>query len=91
MNEPSQRSDWQVIKFDLARRVREVREDLFGVHGGPLLAERLRIPYRIWHTYEVGHTIPGETLLRFIEVTETNPHWLLTGQGEKFRRHVWYS
>jgi hypothetical protein len=85
MNEPFPRSDWQIIKFDLARRIREVREDLYGEHGGPLLAETLEIPFRTWHNYEGGYTIPAQTILRFIEVTNTNPHWLLTGEGEKYR------
>jgi hypothetical protein len=85
MSEPTSRSDWQVIKFDLARRIREVREDLYGEHGGPLLAERLRIPFRTWHNYEAGCTIPAPTILRFIEVTHANYYWLLTGEGEKYQ------
>jgi hypothetical protein len=84
MNEPSQRSDWLAIKSDLARRVREVRVDLYGVHGGPMLASALDIPFRTWHNYESGCTIPAPTILRFIEVTDAHPHWLLTGEGEKF-------
>jgi hypothetical protein len=85
MSEPSQRSDWLVLKSDLAQRVREVREDLYGVHGGPMLASALDIPFRTWHNYENGCTIPAPTILRFIEVTDAHPHWLLTGEGEKFR------
>lgn len=83
MNEPSQRSDRQVIKLALAHRVQEVRLDLYGVYGGPLLAEALQIPFRTLHNYESGCTIPAETILRFIEVTGASPHWLLTGEGEK--------
>ena len=30
----------------LARRVREIRSELYGEHGGPLLAEALHLPYR---------------------------------------------
>jgi hypothetical protein len=86
MNDPSQCSDWQAIKSDLARRVREIREDLFGLHGGPMLAESMQIPFRTWHNYETGSTIPALTLLRFIELTDANSHWLLTGEGEKFRK-----
>lgn len=87
MSEPSSRSDWLVIKSDLARRVREVREDLFGEHGGPLLAEALGLPFRTWFHYETGCTIPAQTILRFIEVTEASPHWLLSGEGEKYQAH----
>lgn len=84
MNEPSSRSDWMVIKSDLARRVRELREELFGMHGGPMLAEKLGIPFRTWHNYEIGCTIPAQTILRFIELTGANPHWLLSGEGDKY-------
>lgn len=85
MNEPSQRSDWLVIKTDLARRVRLVREELYGAHGGPMLAASLELPFRTWHNYETGCTIPAPTILRFIEVTDADPHWLLTGEGERYR------
>lgn len=76
--------DWQTVKEALAQRVRSVREELYGEHGGPLLAEALQLPFRTWHRYESGVTIPAEVILRFIEVTEANPHWLLTGEGPRF-------
>lgn len=84
MNEPIQQSDWQRLKSGLAFRVRTIREELFGQHGGPVLAESLQIPFRTWHNYESGCTIPATTILRFIEITGANPRWLLTGEGEKF-------
>ncbi len=90
MYEPTQRADWQTLKAGLARRVREVREELFGQNGGPLLAESLQLPFRTWHNYESGCTIPATTILRFIEVTGANPQWLLTGEGEKFRTNAGY-
>lgn len=82
---PFERPDWQAIKSALARRVCEVRQELYGDHGGPLLAEALQIPFRTWHGYEHGSTIPALSILRFIEVTGVSPHWLFTGEGEKFR------
>ena len=84
MEKHFRQQNWQTIKADLARRVREIREELYGEHGGPLLAEALQIPFRTWHNYEAGCTIPAQSILRFIEVTEAHPHWLLTGQGEKY-------
>ncbi len=84
MSEPLQSSDWQVIKYGLASRVRQIREERDGEHGGPLLADALQLPFRTWHNYEAGCTIPAPTILRFIELTHVNPHWLLTGDGEKF-------
>jgi hypothetical protein len=91
MNEPGfamdtsiPNSDWRTIKNDLARRVREIREEMYGEHGGPLLAEALQLPFRTWLNYETGCTIPAQAILLFIEVTKANPHWLLTGRGDKF-------
>ena len=85
MNEPPSEPDWQILKGELARRVREIREERFGQHGGPMLAEALGIPFRTWHEYEVGGTIPAETILHFIELTGVCPRWLLSGEGEKYR------
>jgi hypothetical protein len=70
----------------LGRRVQEIRWELFGEHGGPLLATEVEVPYRTWANYEAGVTIPGTVLLKFIEVTGANPHWLLTGEGEKYQQ-----
>jgi hypothetical protein len=87
MEKSSQHSDWNVVRSELARRIREIREELYGQHGGPLLAEALELPYRTWHNYESGCTIPAHSILRFIEVTDAHPHWLLTGEGEKYLSH----
>ena len=77
-------SDWQTIRSDLARRVREIREELYGENGGPLLAGALGLPFRTVLNYEDGCAISAEVILRFIEVTHANPHWLLTGRGERY-------
>ncbi len=82
-NHPDQH--WQVIKVNLAGRIKTVRIDLFGVHGGPLLAQRLKVPFRTWLEYEEGLTIPAQTILRLIEITNADPHWLLTGEGAQYR------
>jgi hypothetical protein len=84
MDMPIPNSEWPAIKNDLAMRIREVRRELYGEHGGPLIAEALGIPFRTWLNYENGCTIPAPSILRFIELTRTNPHWLLTGQGGKY-------
>ncbi|HEU5115921.1 MAG TPA: helix-turn-helix domain-containing protein [Isosphaeraceae bacterium] len=77
--------DWQMVRDTLASRVRLVREDIFGCHGGPLLAQALGVPFRTWKEYEDGAEIPAEVLLRFVVETEANPHWLLTGEGPRYR------
>ncbi len=83
-----QRSHSQAAKGDLARRVREIRADFFGAHGGPLLADALQLPFRTWMNYEAGCTIPAQVILRFIEVTDAHPHWLLSGEGAKYLTRV---
>jgi hypothetical protein len=73
--------------LDLALRVREIRHDMFGENGGPLLAERLRLPLQTWLEFEGGRMIPVEVILRFVELTHANPDWLLTGTGDKYHRN----
>ena len=69
----------------LARRLHAVRLDRYGDHGGPLLAEDLGISTRTWVRYESGAPMPGLVLLHFIVVTDVEPHWLLTGEGRRYR------
>ena len=69
----------------LARRLREVRLEKYGEHGCPFMAEALGIPTRTWMNYESGVSMHSLVLLRFIQVTRVEPHWLQTGDGEKYR------
>ena len=77
--------DRELLKNLLGERLRKVRVELFGEHGGPHLAHLLGIPARTWYNYEIGVTVPAEVILRFIDVTFVEPRWLLSGQGEKYR------
>lgn len=72
------------VKASLSRRLREIRQELFGEHGGPELARRLNLPARTWYNYETGVTVPAEVLLGFIEQTSANPMWLLSGEGPRY-------
>jgi hypothetical protein len=72
-------------KAGLAARLHAIRVERFGERGGPELARRLGIPQRTWYNYEVGVTIPGEVLLRFLDITGAEPGWLLSGEGPKYR------
>lgn len=81
----SEPADWNVVKKRLSQRIREIRLELYGENGGPMLSSALGIPYRNWVRYESGATMPGPVMLRFLEETGTNAHWLLTGEGAKFR------
>ncbi len=76
------------VKASISRRLREVRQELFGEHGGPELARRLSLPARTWYNYETGVTVPAEVLLSFIDQTGANPYWLLSGEGERYRREA---
>jgi hypothetical protein len=73
-------------KCRLDVRLREIRQEMFGENGGPILAEQLGLPIRTWVGFETGRTIPALAILRFIELTHVNPHWLLTGLGDKYIR-----
>jgi hypothetical protein len=83
---PSRRGDTTGIRAGIARRLREIRQELFGERGGPELARRLNLPARTWYNYETGVSLPAEVLLAFIERTGANPWWVLTGAGSKYRR-----
>jgi len=72
------------VKASLSRRLREIRQEIFGEHGGPELARRLNLPARTWYNYETGVTVPAEVLLGFIEQTAVNPGWLLSGEGSRY-------
>ena len=69
---------------DLAHRVREIREDLYGEYGAQFLADALGLPLRTWANYERGVTIPAVCILKLIDATGVSPHWLLTGRGPKY-------
>lgn len=69
-------------------RLRQIRLELFGEHGGPELARRLDLPARTWYNYETGVTVPAEVMLNFIDQTGLNPSWLLTGEGPVFRESL---
>ncbi len=76
------------VKAQISARLRDVRQELFGEHGGPELARRLELPARTWYNYETGVTVPAEVLLAFIDQTGINPIWLLTGSGPRYRTNL---
>jgi hypothetical protein len=72
------------LRAAVARRIREIRIDKFGEDGVALLAAKLGLPVWTWANYEAGVMIPGMLILRFIEVTDADPQWLLTGKGDRY-------
>jgi transcriptional regulator with XRE-family HTH domain len=74
-----------IDRTKLAGRLILVRQELFGLHGGPELARRLGIPARTWLNYEQGITVPGAVVLAFILETRAEPRWLSNGTGPQYR------
>jgi hypothetical protein len=72
----------------LAIRVREIRRERYGDGGIPILARLLGLPVQTWVNFEAGVGMPAPVILRFIEVTGADPRWLLTGEGDRYRAHV---
>ena len=68
----------------LAKRLRKVRQDIYGEAGSQALADALEIPLETWMNYEAGVVIPGVVLLKLQVLTSTTPSWLLTGLGEQY-------
>lgn len=78
-------SHLETCKTQLTERLRTLRLELFGDHGGPEMARNLGLPARSWYNYETGVTVPGHILSVIAERTEVNPLWLLTGCGPVLR------
>ena len=74
------------VKALISGRLKEIRHELYGEHGGPELVRLLGLPARTWYNYETGVTVPAEVLLSFIDLTGTNAVWLHSGDGSRFRR-----
>jgi hypothetical protein len=67
---------------ELALRLREIREDLYGEYGAQFLADALEVRVETWLNYEAGVIMPAAVVLKLIDIARVNPHWLLTGQGD---------
>jgi hypothetical protein len=71
----------------LAGRIFSLRVDRHGEDASGLaaMAAELGLPERTWANYEAGVTLPAPVMLKFIEITQANPAWLLTGAGDRYR------
>jgi hypothetical protein len=70
---------------DLAERVRKIRVEVFGDNGVAILCQAMHITPQTWEHFEHGDTIPAWLILYFIEIAGVEPHWLLTGDGDRYR------
>ena len=75
-------------RIEIAVRMREIRQDLYGEHGLENLAVALGVPAQTWRNYEQGVTMPAEMLLEFMVLTGADPNWLLTGDGERISSEI---
>ncbi len=75
-------NSYRQMRPELAARLREIREDLYGEHGAQFLADALDVRVETWRNYEIGVTVPAYVVLKLIDIARVNPHWLLTGQGD---------
>ena len=76
-------------KAKLAERLREIRQYLYGEDGVENLAQALGVPAQTWRNYERGITMPAELLLEFLQLTDADPNWLLTGEGKRLSADNW--
>jgi hypothetical protein len=67
----------------LSQRISEIRDQLYGEFGLETLARALEVPEQTWRNYE-RVTMPAHILLKFLDITGSDPNWLLTGEGERF-------
>jgi hypothetical protein len=83
---PKRKTSFETIqRRALAKRLKQVRVELFGQDGIEEVAHRLGIPAQTWRHYELGVALPAEVLLVFLELTQVDPTWLSTGKGFQFR------
>lgn len=72
----------------LARRLREIREDLYGEFGAQFLADALEIPAETWLNYEAGVALSAVVALRLQVLAGVSAQWLLDGEGEKYESRL---
>jgi hypothetical protein len=70
-------------RIRIGLRLQAIRKDLYGENGVAALAAALDLPEQTWLNYERGVMMPADILLEFIDLTGADPHWLLTGEGER--------
>ncbi len=79
----------EVIRLALGHRLREVRETVFGGPDLTALCDLMGVSDEQWMAYEGGGAMPTEIALLFIAATGVQPHWLLTGRGDRYRVGRW--
>jgi transcriptional regulator with XRE-family HTH domain len=81
----SRDSKEQSAEQGLAERLASLRSEFGDSDGTAILAERLGISVDQWKSYECGQPVPGELLIKVVEVTSAELLWLISGAGKKYR------
>ena len=71
---------------ELGKRLRVIRQEVYGQHGVPMLADVLGLNSRDWLEAETQGNLAADVLLRFMVLTGAHPHWLLTGLGPVYQK-----
>jgi transcriptional regulator with XRE-family HTH domain len=85
MERPSSSPAAHAKRDALAERVAELRLEHSGRRGVQSFAAQLGLRARTWYNYETGKKIPGDVILKLIELTNVEPRWLQRGEGPKYR------
>lgn len=75
-------------KIEIAGRLREIRLGLYGDDGADHIAKDLGVPLQTWLNYERGVSMPAATLLELLVLSDVDPNWLLTGEGNRLRPEI---
>ncbi len=76
------------VRYDargISERLKEIRRDLGLTQKQMAMA--LKVTLRSYQKYEYGDALPSESVLELLSLKfDVNPDWVLTGEGEKFRK-----
>ena len=70
---------------EIATRLREIREGLFGPRGQTSMAKSLGIPRENYSKYEMAQVrLPNHIMELLANKKNVNLNWLITGKGSRF-------
>lgn len=75
----------KALRQAIGRRLAVLREQRHGPRGRSAMAEDLDVTAKNWWNWERGRAMPGEVLLRLLELTGAEPLWVLHGGGPRYR------
>ena len=85
MARTKQAGDLVQLRLAIGRRLARLAADRHGSRGGAAMARELGVCPRTWTGWACGCAMPGEILLRVIDLTGCEPLWLLDGRAPVYR------